>query len=82
MLTVVDKILAVKYKEMVGFYNIINTSNNTTLLGDVTLLSSLTTSSISILHQTASVNSNLLISGTSYLSNDTIFNSLETWFVA
>ena len=46
MLSVVDQYLSKEYQQMVGFYNIINNSNNTILIGDVTFLSSLTTSSV------------------------------------
>ena len=58
MLSVVDQYLSKEYQQMVGFYNIINNSNNTILIGDVTFLSSLTTSSISTFYQSVSINSN------------------------
>ena len=70
MLSVVDQYLSKEYQQMVGFYNIINNSNNTILIGDVTFLSSLTTSSISTFYQSVSINSNFYNSANIYLIND------------
>jgi len=75
MSTIVDKILAVKYKEMCGFYNIINVSDNTTLLGSITILSSLYTSSNTAIHGSESIMSSFYINNKSFLKGNNTFNS-------
>ena len=75
MTTIVDKLLAIKYKEMCGFYNIINISDNTTLLNSITILSSLYTSSNSIIHGNKSILSSLYINNKSLLQGNNTFNS-------
>jgi len=75
MTTIVDKLLAIKYKEMCGFYNIINISDNTTLLGSITILSSLYTSSNSVIHGNESIISSLYINNKSLLQGNNTFNS-------
>ena len=75
MTTIVDKILAIKYKEMCGFYNIINISDNTTLLGSITILSSLYTSSHTVIHGNESIMSSFYINNKSFLKGNNTFNS-------
>ena len=67
-MTEVETILSKKYKEMLGYYNIINISNNTILTGDTTIISSFNSSDISIFNNSLSINTNLLVSGISHLN--------------
>ena len=54
-MTEVDTLLSTKYKEMLGYYNIINVNNNTILTGDTTILSSLNTKNESIFNKSVSI---------------------------
>ena len=71
-MTEVDTLLSRKYKEMLGYYNIINDNNNTILTGDTTILSSLNVKNESIFNNSVSINTNLLVYGETYLHDITI----------
>jgi len=78
IMTTLDEILIQKYKEMVGLGNIKNISNNTTILGGVSINSDLYVSGITILNGNTTIKSNLYISGNTNINgNISIGNSLN-----
>ena len=76
-MSTLDNILIQKYKEMVGLGNIQNVSNNTTIIGSVSINSDLYVSGTAILNGNTTINSNLYISGNAnLLGNVSVGNML------
>ena len=70
-ITEVDILLSTKYKEMVGYFNIVNNNNDTILSGNVTIYGNLNISGISIL------NNNLYVNNITNVNNDVkVFSKL------
>jgi carbonic anhydrase/acetyltransferase-like protein (isoleucine patch superfamily) len=76
-MSTLDNILIQKYKEMIGLGNIQNVSNNTTIIGSVSINSDLYVSGTAILNGNTTINSNLYISGNAnLLGNVSVGNML------
>jgi len=75
-MTDTDKLLSKKYKEMAGYYNILNVSNNTILEGNVTFLSSLYVSKNSTFFNKVTTLTNLNVLGNSIINNNLTVGTL------
>lgn len=65
-----DSLLSKKYKEMAGYYNIVNISNNTLLEGAVTCLSALYVTGASIFNGNVTVGNDLFLSNNLNISDN------------
>ena len=77
-MSTLDQTLIQKYKQMVGFGNIQNISNNTTLFGNTTISSNLFVTNNVIFYSNTSIGSNILVSSNTNILGNVSINNLLT----
>jgi len=77
-MSTLDQTLIQKYKQMVGFGNIQNISNNTTLFGNTTISSNLFVTNNAIFYSNTSIGSNILVSSNTNILGNVSINNLLT----
>ena len=73
-LTEVDMLLSRKYKEMAGYFNIVNINDNTILSGSVTIFGNLYISGASILYNTVNIGDSVNVTNDIYVNNISTLN--------